>query len=605
MAKGNAGRLEVTVVGARGLAASRVARVELVLGGDRRVRTRPAPRGLVSGPRQLVEFGDWFSFPLDGEALALTVVGTRVGGKEVTLGVGEVQVSPLLTGEQEQASCSLLSHHEGASEFAGEVLLAVRFRPATGAPAVGIQVSAPGVREAPGHPVEPAAVQLGRAVERDIAELQSALAAVRLETAGQQANRSQSADAQGSLAGHQSEIARLAARISALEAERDDLVASYERLDHQMESLRGDRIVLPETFLGPSGWSGDEYCTSDTSSESESELEPEPNDLSGWPKAVQNAHRAIRDGYSSTGHPAESIREGTVDFWPGQWEFNPDDGFCGRRVRVLWKPEERRMQASGKTSRTVHSQWWGGFIAAMLPPSCGAFVPDLRARIHYDDGDIEILDLADGSSQWEFTDFGPGDVGRRLQVVAPDGSARTGKVLRCFRKRLPEFKLPVPVGPEEAHPAERACRNANGRFVSDAADVLFDGCDVSEPLNLAQENFEWLDENRRIQTGMTLDLIDTKGAGSDKAAWVRGRVHAVVDLDDGTQRVELLYQTMPRSPLLGEPEVPDSAGNWGRGDQGTPGLTPAATWVLSGEFPRFGDQFARVRHQWRALETAA
>ena len=72
------------------------------------------------------------------------------------------------------------------------------------------------------------------------------------------------------------------------------------------------------------------------------------------------------------------------------------------------------MQASGKTSRTMHSQWWGGFIAAMLPPSCGSL-----ARIHYDDGDIECLDLADGSSQWEFTDFGPGDVGRRLQVVAP------------------------------------------------------------------------------------------------------------------------------------------------------------------------------------------
>ena len=156
----------------------------------------------------------------------------------------------------------------------------------------------------------------------------------------------------------------------------------------------------------------------------------------------------------------------------------------------------------------------------------------------------------------------------------------------------------MPVGPEEAHPAEGACRNTNGRFVSDTADGLFDGCDVSEPLNLAQENFEWLDENRKIQTGMTLDLIDTKGAGSDKAAWVRDRVHAVVDLDDGTQRVELLYQTMPRSPLrVGEPEVPDSAGTWGPGDQGT--------WVLSGQFPRFGYRFARVRHLWRALETAA
>ena len=75
MAKGDAGRLEVTVVGARGLSASRTARVELVHGGGRRVRTRPAPRGLVSSPQQLVEFGDWFSFPLDGEILALTVVG--------------------------------------------------------------------------------------------------------------------------------------------------------------------------------------------------------------------------------------------------------------------------------------------------------------------------------------------------------------------------------------------------------------------------------------------------------------------------------------------------------------------------------------------------
>ncbi len=561
MAKGGAGRLEVTVVGARGLVASRVARVELVHGGGGRVRTRPAPRGLASGPRQLVEFGDWFSFPLDGETLALTVVGTRVGGKEVTLGVGELQVSPLLTGQQEQASCSLLSHVKDASEFAGEVLVVVKFCPPTGAPAVGIRVSLPGAREARGHPVEPAAAQLGRAVERDIAELQSALKAVRLEAAGQQANQSQATDAQGVLAGHQSEmsreIERLAARISALEAEREDLVAEQERLNFQVESLR-DR---------PS-WSDHDWDTYSSAEPTESESESD-EDLSGLPMAARNAQRAKDAGLTTTLHPVESFREGTVDFWPMEWEFNPEDGFCGRRVRVLWKPEERRMQASGKTSRTMHSQWWGGFIAAMLPPHHGSL-----ARIHYDDGDIECLDLADGSSQWEFTNFGPGDVGRRLEVASPNQGVRTGTVEQCVRKRHPHFKLPTPVGPEDAHPAEEVCRNSNGRFVSDAALVLFDGCDIPEPLNLAQENFRWVDQTRRVKESMRLDLIDTKAGAPDKAAWRRARVQAVFNLGDGMQRVELAWETKPTC------------------------LEGSKSLVLSGEFPG-------GRHQWRALETLA
>lgn len=560
MAKGDAGRLEVTVVGARGLSASRTARVELVHGGGRRVRTRPAPRGLVSSPQQLVEFGDWFSFPLDGEILALTVVGTRVGGKEVTLGAGELQVSPLLTGQQEQASCSLLSIVKDASEFAGEVLVAVKFCPPTGAPAVGIRVSLPGAGEARGHPVEPAAAQLGRAVERDIAELQSALEAVRLEAAGQQANQSQATDAQDAFAGFKSEmsseIERLAARISALEAERDDFDA---------EDAEDAGNVWMGYHTAPHGGCEDwDYFSSD-SEDSESD-----EDLSGLPMAARNAQKAKLAGLTTTEHPVESFREGSVDFWPTEWEFNPEDGFCGRRVRVLWKPNERRMQASGKSSRTCHSQWWGGFIAAMLP-----FQEGSMARIHYDDGDIECLDLSDGSSQWEFTAFGPGDVGRRLEVANPNGGVRTGTVEQCVRKRLPHFKLPTPVGPEDAHPAEEMCRNSNGRFVSDAAlvlfdrpSVLFDGCNVSEPLNLEQENFRWLDQTRRVKESMVLDLIDTKVEGPDKAAWRRARVREAFDSCDGMQRVELAWD-----------------------DNGE-----CETKFLSGEFP--GE-----RHQWRALET--
>ena len=105
--------------------------------------------------------------------------------------------------------------------------------------------------------------------------------------------------------------------------------------------------------------------------------------------------------------------------------------------------------------------------------------------------------------------------------------------------------------------------------MSDAALVLFDGCNVSEPLNLEQENFCWLDQTRRVKESMVLDLIDTKAGGPDKAAWRRARVReAMPPTCDGMQRVELAWD-----------------------DNGV-----CETKFLSGEFP--GE-----RHQWRALET--
>ena len=102
--------MEVTVVGARGLQATRTARVELVLSGGRLVRTRPAAQGLKSGPSQLIRFGDWFVLPAGEEAspsLVVTIIGTRIGGKEGYLGQGDVFLPPLFSVTVEEAVCPL------------------------------------------------------------------------------------------------------------------------------------------------------------------------------------------------------------------------------------------------------------------------------------------------------------------------------------------------------------------------------------------------------------------------------------------------------------------------------------------------------------------
>ena len=531
--------LEVTAVGARGLTATRMAHVVLSVAG-RSVRTRPAARGLHSGPQQLVRFGDWFRLPLaegTSHTMRLDVVGTRIGGKTVALGSGDVHLPPLLSGVQEEVTCPLTTL---SGEFAGEVLLMVKFCPRgpydEGVPQKGTLHRG----EVTGRPVG-GRLPSDPGLESDIEELRSSLNVLKIKASQDTAPAPSALQAQ-----MQAELLQLTARVSALEAHREEIEQDGGRwLD---EGSAYDYDFAP----GPDFES--DYTSDDVSDDDY------PPDID-YGSVSQGSGRFVSLSDERQSAPLTSLPR-PDPLIPPQQRLGPEVGLknlCsddewiiqgaespihrpGRRVRILWYPHVYRVQACGKKSRTSHAQWWGGFVSAIrIDELTGQTI----AKIHYDDGDVECLNMDDGTTQWEYTNFGPCDVGRLLEVTSSTGEIRRGKVVQSKRNRSKDYTFmncwpseqdPPSFVKDNPHVLEAGIRaNDNGRFVSDAAVVRFDD-GQEETFNLAQENYRWLTDrlHHLPKVGLSVEVLEY---GTLTPHWQKGTVISVIE-DEGMFKVD-------------------------------------------------------------------
>tara|TARA_B100001094_G_C17841287_1_gene628080 strand:- start:17 stop:571 length:555 start_codon:yes stop_codon:yes gene_type:complete len=148
--------------------------------------------------------------------------------------------------------------------------------------------------------------------------------------------------------------------------------------------------------------------------------------------------------------------------------------------------------------------------------------------------------MDDGTTQWEYTNFGPCDVGRLLEVTSSTGEIRRGKVVQSKRSRSNDYTF-VGCWPSEQdspsfikdnpHVLETGIRaNENGRFVSDAAVVRFDD-GQEETFNLAQENYRWLTDrfHHLRKVGLAVELLNY---GTLPLKWQKGLVSSVLE-DEG------------------------------------------------------------------------
>ena len=130
---------------------------------------------------------------------------------------------------------------------------------------------------------------------------------------------------------------------------------------------------------------------------------------------------------------------------------------CGRRVRILWKANESRVQEKGNRQSSGKTQWWAGYVCA-YNRSAGLH------KVQYDDGERECLDMQKlmNCGKFQETAFGPADVGRRVKILWPfqerrellhsdKGSLRRhcnrqpgvwyeGVVAECKRHRFPKTR---------------------------------------------------------------------------------------------------------------------------------------------------------------------
>lgn len=85
-------------------------------------------------------------------------------------------------------------------------------------------------------------------------------------------------------------------------------------------------------------------------------------------------------------------------------EVGPND--VGRRLSVLWKANMPRTTVDGRTQRVKRDLWYRGTLVALegkrfAPDTPGNYFVSDAARVQYDDGDVELLDMGAHEFKWE------------------------------------------------------------------------------------------------------------------------------------------------------------------------------------------------------------
>ena len=199
-------------------------------------------------------------------------------------------------------------------------------------------------------------------------------------------------------------------------------------------------------------------------------------------------------------------------FAPHEWV---QDGLCGKRIRVLWRAREQRLQAAGNTRSTGKEQWWAGYVKASNPTR-GLHM------VQYDDGEVECLNLGKEGTLHTIAEngFGPKDIGRRVEVFwafqerhqllsSKSGSTRrhcnassgkwyAGTISECRRHRFS--------GPEySGEDNYQNFKDVYQKFISDAAVIKYDDGDV-ELLDLNQYEFRYI-SSPRVWQGQKVSLL--------------------------------------------------------------------------------------------------
>lgn len=224
---------------------------------------------------------------------------------------------------------------------------------------------------------------------------------------------------------------------------------------------------------------------------------------------------------------------GIKDVWPAsEWHFYPDN-HCGKRLRVLWRAGEQRVQSHGQSRSTGKDQWWAGVITLYN-------AAEGLHKVHYDDGEIECLDLQRCDHEMSIAfdvDFGPEDVGRRVDVFwaheerhfllsSQSGSQKrwcnkqegvwySGTITECRRTRFLPPKYPV------------------NKFISDAAIIHYDDGDV-ELLDMQAAHFRYTSSPKGLEVGTRISLVRN-------GAWTEGKVTGASLDQTQPQVVEVTY----------------------------------------------------------------
>ncbi|QDZ22245.1 PH domain-containing protein [Chloropicon primus] len=223
------------------------------------------------------------------------------------------------------------------------------------------------------------------------------------------------------------------------------------------------------------------------------------------------------------------------------WVFDPNN-HCGKRIRVRWLPDEKRLQACGKQQSTSRDQWWAGVVTT--------YNPSLNLhRIQYDDNEVECLNLSLRNTWHEFESFGPKDVGRRVEVYwayeqrhyllsslkgtntrwcnNPDGKWYGGVLTECRRHRF--LSPPYPAYEDTSR---------HNKFVSDACVIKYDDGDV-ELVDLRHCEFRYTTKPQ-VWEGQTLELM-LSSATSHVQKWRQCTIVDVIDDSFGQLNVRVVY----------------------------------------------------------------
>ena len=504
---GGAGELNVVVAGARGLGKSLGVYAEVQC-GKLKARTRTE-----AGKKQ-VEFGARLRFqkPADVGKIQVMVWGTHRLSRDTVLGSAVAHLDNALSSGRADASCELLT---ADGSHAGEILLLLQFTPSSGSPDEVVKPSmGGGSASAPpavveglpvGHPAYPVPQAAGNAVTPPPAARPEAP-----EHAAAMYSERIIEEMRALRAGMEELKMASSKRLEGLETGMMGIAGEVEQLHVRADELEGG-------YESYSSWDTDDSDTEDS--------DPEDSDTNDFGIAPPPPPPPPPAGPSSDFHNYDSSEDflgldpeqnwTVADTWSADaWSFYEPPGrplMCGRRVRILWKADESRVQEKGNRQSSGKTQWWAGYVCA-YNGSAGLH------KVQYDDGERECLNLKMlmECGRFQETAFGPADVGRRVKILWPFKERR--ELLHSDKGSL-----------------RRHCNNNNGvwyegivaesmrhrfhkdtprnYFVSDAAVINYDDGDV-ELLDLSTQRFQYLTprEEAVVELGTPIDILWRAGS---------------------------------------------------------------------------------------------
>ena len=489
---GGAGELNVVVAGARGLGKSLGVYAEVQC-GKLKARTRTE-----AGKKQ-VEFGARLRFqkPADVGKIQVMVWGTHRLSRDTVLGSAVAHLDNALSSGRADASCELLT---ADGSHAGEILLLLQFTPSSGPPDEVVKPSmGGGSASAPpavveglpvGHPAYPVPQAAGNAVTPPPAarpEAPEHAAAMYSE--------------------------RIVEEMRALRAGMEELkMASSKRLEGLETGMKGIAGEVEQLHVRADELEGGYESYSDCSDTDDFDTDDSDTDDSDTEIEIFGPS-GIAPPPPPPPRPEQSWT--VADTWSADaWSFYEPPGrplMCGRRVRILWKADESRVQEKGNRQSSGKTQWWAGYVCA-YNGSAGLH------KVQYDDGERECLNLKMlmGCERFQETAFGPADVGRRVKILWPFNERREllhsdkGSLRRHCNNHHGVWYEGI-VAESKRHRFHKD--TPRNYFVSDAAVINYDDGDV-ELLDLSTQRFQFLTprEEAVVEPGTPIDILWRAGS---------------------------------------------------------------------------------------------